>query len=138
MILIWTATNVRVLKPDAALNMPIYYDRWHDCNKVDPNVLKFFEVCEVCLDRTSFSVNFYMYLSVLRKRPHSVNLDMESKAGHFPKQTILMEVLVTWIYFMIELICNNDYKYDYANETNNLETNTGTRFKSEEYLRDFL
>ena len=75
---------------------------------------------------------------MIGKRLHSVNFDMESKAGHFPQQTIRVEVLVTWIYFMIELICNNAYKYDYANETNNLESNTGTRFKSEEYLRDFL
>ena len=86
-ILIWTATNVKVLKSDVALNMPIYHDRWHDCSKVDPNVLKLFELCVVCLDRTSFSVNYYMYLSVLGKRLHSVNLDMECKAGHFSEQT---------------------------------------------------
>ena len=67
---------------------------------------------------------------MIGKRLHSVNLDMESKAGHFPEQTILMEVLVTWIYIMIELLCNNVYKYDYANETINLESNTGTRIKS--------
>ena len=49
-----------------------------------------------------------------------------------------MEVLVTWIYFMIELICNNVYKYNYANEINNLEANAGSRFTTEDHLRDFL
>ena len=39
---------------------------------------------------------------------------------------------------MIELKCNNVYKYDYANKTNNLESNAGARFKSEEHLRDFI
>ena len=75
---------------------------------------------------------------MIGKRLHSVNFDMESKAGHFPKQSIPMEVLVTWIYFMIELICNNVYKYNYANEINNLEANAGSRFTTEDHLPDFV
>ena len=79
-----------------------------------------------------------MYLSALGKRLHYVNCDLESKAGHFSEQTILVEDLVTWIYFMIELICNNVSKYDYVNKINNLEANAESRFTTEEHLRDFL
>ena len=67
-----------------------------------------------------------------------VKIDLESKDEHSPEQAIPSKILVIWIYFTIQIICNYAYQSDHGNKTNNFKANAKSRLTTEEHLRDIL
>jgi hypothetical protein len=88
----WCLSRI-IYDPDVAFYLQLFVYLWelqhffhHDQN--------------TCLHWKSFT---------LEKHLRHVTIDLESKDEHSSEYTIPKEVLVTWIHFMIQIICNYAY-----------------------------